>query len=42
MYGSSIVLICGIMDNNINLNLYVVLTTYYIVLISDRVKVGRD
>jgi len=42
MYGSSIVLICGIMDNNINLNLYVVLTTYYIVLISDRVEVGRD
>jgi len=30
------------MDNNLNFNLCIALTTYYMILISDRVKVKRD
>jgi len=42
-YRSSIILIyrvvTGIVDNDLNLNLYVVLTTCHMIIISDRVRV---
>ena len=42
-YRSSIILIyrvvTGIVDNDLNLNLYIVLTTCHMIIISDRVRV---